>query len=84
MRKTLPLASLALLAACTVGPEFKPAPPPATGAGYGSDGGARAALAEGPGSSWWKSFGSPQLDELVGRALAHNHSLAASLATLER
>lgn len=84
MRKTLPLASLALLAACTVGPEFKPAPPPATGAGYGSDGGARAALAEGPGASWWKSFGSPQLNELVGRALTHNHSLAASLATLER
>lgn len=84
MRKMLPLATLVLLSACTVGPDFKAAAPPAPEAGYGSDGGGRAALAEGPELNWWKSFASPELDALVDRALDHNHSLAASMATLQR
>ena len=78
-----PLAALALLGACTVGPDHvAPAPPPPE-AGYGADGGGRAILAEGPELAWWKAFGSAELDALVDRALAHNHSLAASRATLE-
>jgi NodT family efflux transporter outer membrane factor (OMF) lipoprotein len=84
MRNPLPLAALALLGACTVGPNFTaPAAPPPQ-AGYASDGAGRAALGEGPDLAWWKAFGSPELDSLVNRAIANNHSLAASKATLER
>lgn len=82
-RTVLTLAPLLLLGACTVGPDFAaPAPPPPE-AGYADTGGNRATLAEGPEGRWWKSFASPELDSLVDRALAHNHSLAASRATLE-
>ncbi len=80
----LTLPSLLLLGACTMGPNFSaPAAPPPQ-AGYASDGGTRAALGEGPELTWWKAFGSADLDALVDRAIANNHSLAASKATLER
>jgi len=80
----LPLAALALLGACTMGPNFTaPAAPPPQ-AGYASDGSGRAALGEGPDLAWWKAFGSSELNALVDRAIANNHSLAASKATLER
>lgn len=83
MRKLLPLAPLVLLGACTVGPDFAaPAPPPPE-AGYASNGGSRAELAQGPELHWWKGFNSAELNALVDRALTHNHSLAASKATLE-
>ncbi|MEO6715743.1 MAG: efflux transporter outer membrane subunit [Novosphingobium sp.] len=77
--------ALALVAGCkAVGPEFvRPAPPPPQ-AGYASDGASRAALAEGPEARWWTAFGSAELDALVDAALAHNHGLAASMATLQR
>lgn len=84
LRLSLLALPLLALAACTSGPDFKaPAPPPPQ-AGYGSDGGGRAALAEGPEREWWRAFGSAELDALVDRALAGNRSLAASMATLER
>ena len=78
------LAPLGLLAACTVGPNYvAPAPPPPQ-TGYASDGAGRAALGTGPELAWWTAFASPALDSLVATALAHNHTLAASRATLER
>ncbi len=84
MRPLILLAPALLLGACTVGPDFSrpEAPPPP--AGYAGDGAGRAALGEGPELQWWKAFGSAELDALVERALASNHSLAASRATLER
>src|SRR3546814_3499234 len=33
---------------------------------------------------WWEAFDSPELNALVERAIAHNYSLKASNATLER
>jgi NodT family efflux transporter outer membrane factor (OMF) lipoprotein len=84
MRRLLPLAATLLLGACTVGPDFAaPAPPPPE-AGYGAAGGGQAKLAEGPEARWWTAFNSPELDALVDRALASNHSLAASKATLQQ
>ncbi|MFA7604309.1 MAG: RND transporter, partial [Novosphingobium sp.] len=84
MRKSLPPAALLLLGACTMGPNFTaPAPPPPQ-AGYAGDGAGRAALGQGPEQAWWTDFGSAELDALVERAIASNHSLAASRATLER
>lgn len=83
MRAVIPLIALFAMSACTAGPDFvAPAPPPPE-AGYADAGGNRARLGEGPGADWWRSFQSPALNELVERALARNHSLAASRATLE-
>lgn len=82
MRKSFALPSLFLLGACTVGPDFQPPAAPPPQAGYGVEA-PRAAPGEGPVQAWWKGFGSPELDALVERALAHNHGLAASRATLE-
>lgn len=86
MRKLpLLLTAACLLASCkTVGPNFAAPAAPSPQAGYASDGQGRAVLGEGPGNEWWKSFGSPELDAAVAKALAANHSLAASIATLER
>ena len=82
MRHLAITVPLWLLGACTMGPDFEaPAPPPPQ-AGYADAGAARASLGEGAPREWWKAFGSPALDALVERALAHNQSLAASRATL--
>jgi NodT family efflux transporter outer membrane factor (OMF) lipoprotein len=35
-------------------------------------------------SDWWTTFASPQLDDLVARALARNHDLHAAAARLEQ
>lgn len=78
----------ALLAGCTVGPNFqRPAAP--TGTSYRTPAeirpvsGAPATVAgDGPGLRWWTAFGSPRLEVLVDRAIANNRTLAASNATL--
>ena len=76
---------VALLAGCTVGPDFRhPAAPGATT--YLSPG-EKADVAATTGNAplrWWTAFGSPEIDALVDRALANNKSLAASNATLEK
>jgi NodT family efflux transporter outer membrane factor (OMF) lipoprotein len=82
---TLPLA---LLAGCkTMGPNFT-APAAPTGDVYAAVGarpnGPSGSLGEGPAQRWWMAFGSSKLDALVDRAMIGNHSLAASVATLER
>lgn len=78
------LSSLALLAACTTGPNFAAPAPPAPQAGYANVAPGRAELGKGPAARWWTAFRSPALDALVDRAIASNYSLAASNATLER
>jgi NodT family efflux transporter outer membrane factor (OMF) lipoprotein len=77
------LLTSAALAGCTVGPNFATPAPPPPGAGYASNGQDKASLGTGPELAWWKAFGSPPLDTLVDRAIANNHSLAASKAPLE-
>jgi NodT family efflux transporter outer membrane factor (OMF) lipoprotein len=84
-----PFLALALLAGCTVGPNFERPPAPATTA-YRPPAEQRPAapaepvadLGAGPQDNWWKAFGSPDMDRLVDQALAHNFSLAAADATL--
>jgi NodT family efflux transporter outer membrane factor (OMF) lipoprotein len=80
------LLSTAMLAGCTVGPNFQ-RPPAPVATSYvapteGTPGAPAASLGAGPDARWWTAFGSPDLDALVDRALANNHSLAASDATL--
>jgi NodT family efflux transporter outer membrane factor (OMF) lipoprotein len=84
MRASLSLAVAVALGGCTTGPDFAAPAAPAPEAGYASTGGDRATLGEPPRARWWTAFASPELDALVARALANNHSLAASRATLER
>jgi NodT family efflux transporter outer membrane factor (OMF) lipoprotein len=82
------------LSACAVGPNFtRPIPPssarytPDTLRGEGgSENGTRQHLAIGREieGQWWTLFRSDAMDQLVRQAVAHNRSLAASAATLQR
>ncbi|EQA99411.1 efflux transporter outer membrane subunit [Sphingobium baderi] len=81
----------ALLGGCAVGPDFKAPASPGGGGAYGSPADATRPVAgapatligEGPGLRWWEAFGSQEMNRLVDQAMANNHSLAASNATLE-
>ena len=87
--RLIPLLLLSVsLTGCVVGPNFeRPAAPTAvaylppseqaTAAGQPA-----ARPGAGPTPGWWREFGSEDLNRLVDQALAHNHSLAASNATL--
>ena len=80
----------AALGGCTVGPNFhRPAVP--TDNAYLSAqelssqaAGPVAQPGAGPDGPWWQAFGSAELNSLVDRAMANNHSLAAADATLEQ
>ncbi len=85
-------AAAAALCACTVGPSFKPptAPQPSayTAPGESQPAGAadfaqRILLGGTPAAQWWSLFHSPQLDGLIGQAVADNHTLAVARASLE-
>lgn len=76
------LASLAALAGCEVGPDFKP--PQTSLAPFHN-----AALAGGadqppPLSTYWQGFHDPVLEALVQKALAQNLQLAAALARVQQ
>jgi len=87
--------SSVLLSACAVGPNYKtPAAPevkayvpgnlaPATSSTSTPGGQAQRFLAgDDVAGDWWNAFQSPQLNELITRALAHNPTLAAAQAAL--
>jgi NodT family efflux transporter outer membrane factor (OMF) lipoprotein len=86
MKRLSLAAPLLLVAGCTtVGPNYRAPAAPAAHAGYGVPAQPPGAvLGQGPEDEWWRAFASPRLDSFVDRALAGNHSLAASRATLER
>lgn len=84
---SLPLVSLVLLGACTVGPDY--AGPPAVGtAGQPASSfvrGGDAALATAPAPArWWTSLNDPTLDMLETRALAANPNVAVAQARLRQ
>jgi NodT family efflux transporter outer membrane factor (OMF) lipoprotein len=85
------------LAGCAAGSDFTPPPPPSAdrytaeptqveaAAAAASQAGApvqQIELGADLGPEWWRRFGSPALDDLVARALAHNRTLDAAAATL--
>lgn len=90
-------ASLSLLAACAVGPNFHhPAPPAARDYGSAPSPGAAPATS-GPGGDaqqfvagmdipgqWWQAFRSPKLTALVEQSLAGNPNLDAARAALRQ
>jgi NodT family efflux transporter outer membrane factor (OMF) lipoprotein len=81
-------AAAALLAACTVGPNFRPPTTPAA-EGYampGDDANAgrvRAAIGAKVVSDWWTMFGSPELDAVVREAVAGSPTLAEARDRLQ-
>ena len=83
----LALAAAAATSGCVVGPRFTPPTPPAAKgyAGAGDKAAPEAVLTEdAPAGPWWKALGSSALDAVMSRALAHNQTVAAAQATLEK
>lgn len=79
MKRSTTLAAL-LLAGCTVGPNYQRPPtvvPPAFAETKATAGRTDADLA-----SWWNSFGDPELDKLVGRAIAQNLDIETAAARI--
>lgn len=80
MRSAIAFATLTslLLAGCVLPPSVEPQEKvlSSSAMGLGAADAPRAAAA------WWKTFGDPQLDELVTRGLAHNPTLAQALARM--
>jgi NodT family efflux transporter outer membrane factor (OMF) lipoprotein len=84
---------VALVAGCTVGPDFEKPQPPDT-KGYEAGGEPQPSVAdikEAPqhlalgkkiSGDWWQLFHSPQLDDVLRQAIAGNQTLVAAEATL--
>jgi NodT family efflux transporter outer membrane factor (OMF) lipoprotein len=73
-------AAAALLAACTVGPNFRPPLEPSADAysmpgDDANQGAVRAAIGEKVVSAWWTLFRSPELDQVMREAVAGNPTL---------
>ncbi len=77
--------ALALLSACTVGPDYRGAPRVANEATHASTfvRTPSAGVSSSPApNAWWHSLGDPELDALVDAALAHNPNIYAAHARL--
>ena len=75
------MLAAALAAACSVGPQYRqPALdiPPAYRATPAS------AVTAWPSPGWWQGFGSPELDQLIADAQAHNFDLLAAIARVRQ
>lgn len=86
MRKLIPLLSpVALLGACTAGPDYAGPPTVKT---VGADGFVRAGSdvdSQAPvASDWWLLLGDPVLNDLEARALAGNPGVAAARARIDQ
>jgi NodT family efflux transporter outer membrane factor (OMF) lipoprotein len=77
---TILAAGLAMLAGCTVGPNYRrpatPVPP-----GFAEPHGATP-IGDSELASWWRRFGDPELDKLVNRALAQNLDVETAAARI--
>lgn len=76
-RRLHPLMIMMLLVGCAVGPDYQQPAPPATT--HWNDKGDSAVKSQTSSAAtnprWWKTFGSPQLDSLIERAIAGNLTL---------
>ena len=78
-RAGLLLPSL-LVTACAAVPNLGPKPMPAAAASYPSARSLRGTQSAWPTDGWWKAYGDPQLDTLIGEGLASSPNLAAAVA----
>ncbi len=74
-RRVVALGTAALLAACSVGPNYE-APKIAAPDAWKEDASAAALW---PSADWWQGFESAELDRLITNAIANNHDLAAAV-----
>ncbi len=91
--RTLAVAGLTALAACTLGPDFKRPEPPTT-KGYTEEGDRQPTVPEAKeqeqhfelgkkiSGGWWTLFRSQRLNEVLDMAVAHNLTLVTARATL--
>jgi NodT family efflux transporter outer membrane factor (OMF) lipoprotein len=79
------LSGAALLAACASPAGLQPGAQPLDAAGLAAqDSLAAATTGAWPAADWWKAYGDPQLDALIGEAQAGSPSLAAARARIEQ
>src|SRR5450755_1934674 len=79
MKPLVVIAASLLLAACAVGPDFKPPanPPAALVNAHSTDG--SPLLMQSTDGLWWQQFDDAVLNELIGRALESNLDLALAV-----
>ncbi len=79
------LIATSSLAACTVGPDYRPPALAAPQQFLGSDAiAARSASAAADSARWWAGFGDPMLSALVEQALAQNLDIAQAVARVSQ
>lgn len=78
------MAAAALLAGCTVGPDYRRPDTPSPSRFTEGPTAAPRLAAGAVGGTWWRDFNSPKLTLLVETALARNPSLAATQETLRQ
>jgi len=76
----LALAASAIIAGCSVGPEYE-RPDVSLPAAWRESAGAEAAW---PSADWWRGFGSAELDEHIAQARRANYDLVAALARVRQ
>jgi len=80
VRRRLALAACALVAACTVGPDYrKPEVDSPARFQYQP-----AEVADTANTAWWRQFGDPVLDALIDEALANNRNVKVATANVEQ
>jgi NodT family efflux transporter outer membrane factor (OMF) lipoprotein len=77
-----PLAALAWLAGCAVGPDYKPPTPPPGAAAPFVAVQPSASTAAAPPNAWWKLYDDPVLNGLIARAFTANEDLKTAEANL--
>jgi NodT family efflux transporter outer membrane factor (OMF) lipoprotein len=83
-RGLLFVAIATALSACAALPHESARPQIASAADYASSYSLAAPVGTWPAESWWESYGDPQLDSLIGEALAGSPNIAVAEARLRR
>lgn len=84
MRRSIAALMPLLLAACAVGPNYRPPALPAAGAPALSEANVVGVAPTPLPPRWWRLFDDPDLDRLVAQALARNTDLRQAAANLQR
>jgi outer membrane protein, multidrug efflux system len=81
MRRGVPIALIALLAGCTVGPDYRR--PQISVPDRFAEAGGQTRASDAELTDWWKRFGDPELNKLVERALAQNLDVETAAARIK-